>query len=110
MNKEYIEQRNGGYYIAGKRILLDSVVHAFRRGASPESILRSFPLLTLEEIYGAITYYLSNQSQIDEYLASGEEEYEKQRQAERAGDPEFYKKMDAARSTLHQEGTTRGNP
>ena len=110
MSKEYIEQRNGGYYIAGKRISLDSVVHAFRRGASPESILRSFPLLTLEEIYGAITYYLSNQPEIDEYLASGEEEYEKQRQAQRVGDPEFYKKMDAARSTLHQEGTTRGNP
>jgi uncharacterized protein (DUF433 family) len=110
MSKEYIEQRNGGYYIAGKRISLDSVVHAFRRGAAPESILRSFPLLTLEEIYGAITYYLSNQPQIDEYLAGGEEKYEKQRQTERASDPEFYKKMDAARSTLHQEGTTRGNP
>jgi uncharacterized protein (DUF433 family) len=110
MSKEYIEQRNGGYYIAGKRISLDSVVHAFRRGASPESILRSFPLLTLEEVYGAITYYLSNQPQIDEYLAGGEEEYEKQRQAERAAETEFYKKMDAARSTLHQEGTTRGNP
>ncbi len=110
MSKEYIEQRNGGYYIAGKRISLDSVVHAFRRGASPESILRSFPLLTLEEVYGAITYYLSNQPQIDEYLASGEEEYEKQRQAQRAADREFYKKMDAARSTLHHEGTTRGNP
>jgi uncharacterized protein (DUF433 family) len=110
MSKEYIEQRNGGYYIAGKRISLDSVVHAFRRGASPESILRSFPLLTLEEIYGAITYYLSNHLQIDKYLARGEEEYEKQRQTQRAADPEFYKKMDAARSTLHQEGTTRGNP
>ena len=79
MSKEYIEQRHGGYYIAGKRISLDSVVHAFRRGASPESILRSFPLLTLEEVYGAITYYLSNQPQIDEYLAGGEDEYEKQR-------------------------------
>lgn len=72
MSKEYIEQRNGGYYIAGKRISLDSVAHAFRRGVSPESILRSFPFLKLEESYGAITYYLSNQPQIDEYLTSGE--------------------------------------
>ena len=31
MHKEYIEHRDGGYWIAGKRISLDSVVYAFRR-------------------------------------------------------------------------------
>jgi uncharacterized protein (DUF433 family) len=82
MSKEYIEQREGGYYITGKRISLDSVVYAFRRGAAPESILRSFPLLTLEEIYGA-------------------EEYEQQRQAARAADPKFYKRMEAAKANLY---------
>ena len=29
MHSEYIEQRHGGYYIAGTRISLDSVVYAF---------------------------------------------------------------------------------
>jgi uncharacterized protein (DUF433 family) len=110
MSKEYVEQRDGSYYITGKRISLDSVVYAFRRGAAPESILRSFPLLTLEEIYGAIAYYLSHQAEIDEYLARGEEEYEKQRQAARAADPEFYKRMEAAKANLHQERTTQDNP
>jgi hypothetical protein len=43
--ERYVEQRDGGYYIAGTRISLDSVVHAFRNGASPETILRSFPLI-----------------------------------------------------------------
>lgn len=109
MSKEYIEQRDEGYYITGKRISLDSVVYAFHRGAAPESILRSFPLLTLEEIYGAIAYYLSHQPEIDEHLAKGEEEYEKQRQAARSADPEFYKRMEAAKANLHQERTTRDN-
>jgi uncharacterized protein (DUF433 family) len=45
MLKEYIEERNGGYYVAGTRISLDSVVYEFNRGAAPETILRSFPLL-----------------------------------------------------------------
>jgi uncharacterized protein (DUF433 family) len=65
----YVEQRNGGYYVAGTRVSLDSVVHAYRNGAAPESILRSFPAVgTLERVYGAITFYLANQNEVDEYL------------------------------------------
>lgn len=105
MSREYVEQRGGGYWIAGKRISLDSVVYAFRRGAAPESILRSYPLLTLEEVYGAITFYLGYQPEIDQYLAENEAKYERQRQQERAADPEFYKKFDEARSRLRQERT-----
>ena len=52
MEKSYVEQRDGGYWMTGTRISLDSIVYAFKRGAAPESIQRAFPLLTLEEIYG----------------------------------------------------------
>ena len=100
MSKEYVEQRDGGFWISGKRISLDSVVYDFRNGAAPESILRSFPLLTLEEIYGAITFYLSHQEQIDAYLRDGETEYEKQRQRERESDPSFYQKFENARALI----------
>jgi len=96
MSKEYVEQRDGGYWIAGKRISLASVVYAFKRGASPESILRSFPLLTLEDIYGAITHYLSNHERIDAYLREREADFEEQRRQERDADPDFYKKFDEA--------------
>src|ERR1019366_9635901 len=68
MTKEYIEQRDGNYYVAGTRISLDSIVHAFRRGESPETICQNFELLRLEEVYGAIAYYLANQADIDAYL------------------------------------------
>ncbi len=68
MNNNYVEKRDEGFWIAGKRISLDSIVYAFRRGQSPESIRRSFPLLTLEEIYGAIAFYLAHQAEIDSYL------------------------------------------
>src|ERR1700720_1827757 len=68
MAKEYIEQREGNYYVAGTRISLDSIVHAFRRGESPETICQNFELLRLEEVYGAIAYYLANQADIDAYL------------------------------------------
>jgi uncharacterized protein (DUF433 family) len=52
MAKEYIERRDGNYYVAGSRVSLDSIVHAFRQGDSPETIAQNFELLTLGEIYG----------------------------------------------------------
>jgi uncharacterized protein (DUF433 family) len=70
MAKEYVEQRDGNYYVAGTRISLDSIVHAFRRGESPETICQNFELLSLEEVYGAIAFYLANHSDVDTYLSS----------------------------------------
>ncbi len=97
MSKEYVVQLEGAYRIAETRVSLDSVVYAFRRGASPESIQRSFPSLTLEQIYGAITFYLSHQEEIDQYLLDGEAEHEKLRADSRAAHPELYEKIDRAR-------------
>ena len=72
MERSYVEQRDSGYWMRGTRISLDSIVYAFKRGAAPESIQRAFPLLTLEEIYGAMTFYLAHEQEIDTYLAQAE--------------------------------------
>jgi len=98
MSKDYVEQRDDGSWIAGKRISLASVVYEFQRGAAPESILRSFPLLTLEEVYGTISFYLSNREEIDAYLRKREAEFDEQRRHERETDPDFYKKFDEAKA------------
>lgn len=52
--KSYVEYRNEAYWVEGTRISLDSIVYAFRNGLSPESIVQSFSLLTLEQVYKAI--------------------------------------------------------
>jgi uncharacterized protein (DUF433 family) len=75
MPKEYVEERDGNYYIAGTRVSLDSIVHAFRRGESPETICQNFELLRLEEVYGAIAYYLAHQTDIDAYLIRQDEKW-----------------------------------
>ena len=75
MVKEYVERRDGNYYVAGTRVSLDSLVHAFRRGESPETIRQNFELLRLEEVYGAIAYYLANQAEIDAYLTRQDEKW-----------------------------------
>ncbi len=100
MSKEYVEQRDSGYWIKGSRVSLDSIVYPFLRGASPESIAHSFPLISLEEVYGAIAFYLANQDEIDAYLQQEEAEFEVMRQASRQANPLLYRKLEEARSQL----------
>jgi hypothetical protein len=38
MTQNYVDWHDGGYWIAGTRVSLDSVVYAFLEGLSPESI------------------------------------------------------------------------
>lgn len=97
MSEEYVKQIEGAYRVAGTRVSLDSIVYAFRRGAAPESIQRSFPSLTLEHIYGAITFYLSHQEEVDQYLVEGEEEFEKLEGTSRQEHADWYDKLDRAR-------------
>jgi uncharacterized protein (DUF433 family) len=101
MEKRYVEQRDGGYWIQGTRISLDSIVHAFNRGVAPESIKRAFPLLTLEEIYGAITFYLARAQEIDAYLEQAEAEFASQASAlnakARAANPDLFQRLEKTR-------------
>lgn len=100
MAKEYVEKRDGGYYIAGTRVSLNSIVYAFRSGSSPEAIVQSFAVLRLEEVYGGITFYLANQREIDEHLKLSEKEYAKQVEEARAKDPQLYARLD---QILHRQ-------
>ena len=100
MNNQYIEQREGGYWIAGTRISLDSIVYAFLDGQTAESIAQAFPSLALEQVYGAIAYYLANREEIDAYLEKGRDDFEALRQQAHKTDPMFYQKLADARRQM----------
>ena len=97
MKRDYIEQRDGGYWITGSRVSLDSLVYAFLRGASPEAIARSFPLVTLEDVFGAITFYLAHQPEVDAHLRQSESEFDALREKARQANPLLFKKLEEAR-------------
>lgn len=97
MAKDYIEKRENGYFVVGSRVSLDSIIYNFLNGLSPESIVESFPTLTLEEVYGGITFYLANRASLDLYLAEGEQQFEKLREESRARNTELHHKLEAAR-------------
>ena len=97
MPKDYVEERDGGFYVAGTRVSLDSVVYAFLRGESPEGIAESFPAISLEQIFGALAYYAANREDVDRYLAAGRAEFEALRQEWRQNPPALYQRLVEAR-------------
>jgi len=49
---------------------------------TPEQITADLPSLGLEEVYGALTYYLHNRAQVDDYLRRLNDFVEEQVRAE----------------------------
>jgi uncharacterized protein (DUF433 family) len=79
---------DGVVRVGGTRVSLDTLVVAFRQGATAEAIAEQYPSLRLADVYTALGYYLRHQAEVDAYL-------EKRRQ-------------DAAQ--VRQENETRFNP
>ncbi len=100
MNTEYVEQRDAVYMISGSRVSLDSIIYAFISGESAESIAQAFPVLSLEQVYGAITYYLGHRDELDRYLATRRQDFDAKREAARDADPMFYQRLAAAKRQL----------
>jgi uncharacterized protein (DUF433 family) len=100
MKNDYIVKEAEAYRVRGTRISLDSLVYAFLRGDSPETIAQSFPELTLEQVYGSIAFYLASREAIDEYLTQGRVDYEALREESRQADPMFYQKLADAKNRI----------
>ena len=100
MSGSYIEKRDCAYVVADSRVSLDSIVCAFVSGQSAEAIAQAFPVLNLEQVYGAITYYLAHREELDRYLETRQQDFDAQRSASRDADPMFYQKLvDAKKQT-----------
>ena len=54
----------------------------------------ALPVLTLEQVYGAIAYYLSHRAEIDAYLKASERDYEAFRQRIRSRYPGLSRRLD----------------
>jgi uncharacterized protein (DUF433 family) len=90
---------DGTIRVADSRVSLDSVVHHYKLGASAEQIAQKFPALDLADVYAAITYYLSHEDLVEEYLLQQQtEEDEVQKKIE--SDPQYQKTSAQLRARL----------
>ena len=101
--QEYVYRTpEGGWRITGSRVSLDSVVQAYWDGQTPEGIVTLFPSLTLQQVYGAIAFYLHRRTEIDAYLAGQEARWEQLRQASETRNGPLLKRLrEARRSAGH---------
>ena len=97
MPGEYIRIVEGQYLVGDTRVSLDSLVYLFREGMSAESMVDSYPVLTLEQVHGALAFYLGNQKEIDAYLTEGNRIAESQHEQSRRTNAELIAKLQRAR-------------
>ena len=103
MAREYVELRNDCYYVEGSRVSLASIVFQFKDGASPESIRESFPTLSLEQVYGAIAFFLGHAEEVEANLRETEKQWEAFRNNADPLPPKLIDRLERAR----QGRTTR---
>jgi hypothetical protein len=84
----------------GSRVPLASIVREFQVGQSHEAIRSAFPTLTLEQVYGAITFYLGHRSAVDEDLAARERD-ESAFSETHSAPADVKAKLERARRQLH---------
>jgi len=89
----------GGWRIADSRVSLDSVVHAYLEGKSPETIAEDFPTLSLEQIHGALAFYLRHRAEMDRYLAAQDARWEQLREDSEATHGPLLNRLRAHRGT-----------
>jgi hypothetical protein len=73
------------------------LVYLFREGMSAEGMVESYSALTLEEVHGALAFYLANKDRIDMYLADGERTAAEHHRASRLTNAELVAKLRRAR-------------
>lgn len=66
------EANDGVVRVAGTRIPLERIVRAFLAGSTPEQIAHDYDVLSIEDVYAVVNYYLHHRPEVDAYLADAE--------------------------------------
>ena len=64
-----ITDSHGTVRVQGTRVTLDSIVTAFRAGATAEDIAQKFLSVSLADVHLIIAHYLCHAAEIDAYLS-----------------------------------------
>lgn len=70
--------------VGNTRVTLDTVVAAFKEGATAEEIVSQYPSLLLADVYAVIGYYLQQQPEVEAYLNQRQQQANRIRQLNEA--------------------------
>lgn len=106
------EDEGGILRVGNTRVSLDSVIHEFQDGATPEGILQAFDSLALADVYSVVGYYLHHRKDVDDYLARRDAEAEETRQRITASQPDLVnirERLLARQAALRECDAASGN-
>jgi len=64
--------RDGEPLIRDTALTVRTIVQRVRKGESPEQIVQIFPVLTLAQVYDALSYYHEHPAEIERYIRENE--------------------------------------
>lgn len=100
MAKDYIERREGSFYLIGSRVPLARIVYEFQNGVAPEAIRLDYPTLSVEQVYGAITFYLGNQEEVEKDMSELRRIEDEVSKAQPLLPPQLRQKLERAREQM----------
>lgn len=65
---------DGVIRVSQTRVTLDTIVTAFKEGATAEEIAQQYPTVPLADVYYVIGYYLRRKDEVEAYLGKREKE------------------------------------
>ena len=98
--REFIDERDGLYYVARSRVSLASIIYGFRNGDSPETIRENFATLSLPQVYGALAFYLNDPEESEAYLKRLGDNWRELEQSAKPLPEEWRQRIEKARENL----------
>ena len=68
------QDANGIILVKGSRVTLDTLIARYQVGDTVEEIHEGYPSVSVEQIQKIISWYLTHQNEVDEYVSKEEEE------------------------------------
>ena len=72
MDRDFVERHETGFYLIGSRVPIDRIVREYQDGEQPEAIRSHYPTLSLEQVNGAIAFYLGHKDEVEKVMAERE--------------------------------------
>jgi len=100
VDQGFVERRDGSFYLIGSRVPLAHVICEYRDGETPETIQSEcYPTLSLDQVNGAIAFYLANKEEVESDIAERRREEDEFVSAYPAP-PHLKEKLERARQQL----------
>lgn len=80
--------------VRGTRVGVEQILAMYRTGRLAEDIAVEFPIVTLEQVYGVLAWYLRNRAEAEAYLDRWESRARQSRSAQsQSGAPEVVQRL-----------------